>query len=171
MGVNRSAVGLQYFDDPGLGVNEAGLQNPAAGLFADEDRVATVWLNVRYLEDPFSVVATMAHELGHYHLLHSGRLSVDEPDHEWVTDLLTVFLGLGVMTANSVVRSASISDGVSHSWGMDRLGYLGMREYGYALALFARSRGEVKPAWSRYLRPDVLSAFKATKKNWKSLAG
>jgi hypothetical protein len=34
-----------------------------------------------------------------------------------------------------------------------------MPMYGYALALFARERGEESPAWAKLLRPDVRQAF------------
>jgi hypothetical protein len=37
-----------------------------------------------------------------------------------------------------------------------------MREFGYALALFARRRGEENPAWLRELRLDVRSACRQT---------
>jgi hypothetical protein len=43
---------------------------------------------------------------------------------------------------------------------MGRRGYLGMPVYGYALARFARARGEDGQAWSAELRLDVRSAFK-----------
>jgi hypothetical protein len=32
-------------------------------------------------------------------------------------------------------------------------GYLGTREFGYALACYARMRGEASPAWARHLSP------------------
>ena len=44
-------------------------------------------------------------------------------------------------------------------WSMSRRGYLGMIEYGYAFANFARDRGEDGSACSRELRRDVRTAF------------
>jgi hypothetical protein len=102
----------------------------------------------------------MAHELGHVHLLGHGRLTPDAEDHEPLTDLLTVFLGLGVFTANAVIREQYWDAGGWAGWKMGRRGYLGMPVYGYALALFARTRGEDGSAWSGELRPDVRSAFR-----------
>jgi hypothetical protein len=41
------------------------------------------------------------------------------------------------------------------SWSISRQGYLPSRVFGYALALFAFARGETKPPWVSYLRPDA----------------
>ena len=53
---------------------------------------------------PFSIVATCAHELAHVVLLGQGRISLDAEDHEQLADLLPVFFGLGVFSANAVIR-------------------------------------------------------------------
>jgi hypothetical protein len=37
--------------------------------------------------------------------------------------------------------------------GWERLGYLSTREFGYALACYARMRGEANPAWARAVSP------------------
>src|SRR5262249_9744681 len=94
------------------------------------------------------------------HLLGHGRITEEVEDHEPLTDLLTVFLGMGVFTANSVIRENYWHAGAVSGWDMNRRGYLSMPMYGYAFALFARARGEENPAWAREVRPDVLFAFK-----------
>jgi HEAT repeat protein len=40
-------------------------------------------------------------------------------------------------------------------WKIRRHGYLPSRIFGYALALFAFMRGEIEPAWARFLRLDA----------------
>ena len=50
------------------------------------------------------LIATMSHELAHEYLIGQGRISGEEEDHEQLTDLLAVFLGFGVMLANSSLR-------------------------------------------------------------------
>jgi hypothetical protein len=102
----------------------------------------------------------MAHELGHVHLLGHQRISPEDPDHEPLTDLLTVFFGLGVFSANSVIREHYWHAGQVSGWKIGRQGYLSMPVYGYALARFASSRREDGSGWSNRLRPDVRSAFK-----------
>ena len=55
-------------------------------------------------EDPARAVAVIAHELAHVLLLGNGYLGGHEKDHEELTDLLTVFSGLGIFTANAAFQ-------------------------------------------------------------------
>ena len=96
------------------------------------------------LKDPLALVATMAHELGHVILLGGGLMSRKTQDHEPMTDLLTVFLGLGIFTANSAGRFKQFQDERRIGWSMQRLGYLPEEVFGYALARFAVERREDK---------------------------
>jgi hypothetical protein len=112
------------------------------------------------LEDPLSLVATVAHELGHVILLGGGLLDHKTPDHEPMTDLLTVFLGLGIFTANSSERFKQFQDDQRQGWSMQRLGYLPQDVFGYALAKFAAERAERKPKWADFLSTNVRAYFK-----------
>ncbi|MBX3443277.1 MAG: hypothetical protein KF774_12805 [Planctomyces sp.] len=126
------------------------------GLYHPEGDKFRIWIEARNLPDPLSMAATMAHELGHVHLLGHGRISADAEDHEPLTDLLTVYFGLGALTANAVIREYHDYS----RWAIRREGYFTMPMFGYALARFALTRGEDGAKWSRELRPDVRSAFK-----------
>ena len=64
------------------------------------------------------------------------------------------------LTANAVIRETNWSYGQFSSWSMNRRGYLGMNELGYAFARFAQSRGEDGSEWAKELRLDVRAAFK-----------
>ncbi len=97
--------------------------------------------------NPASLLAVIAHELGHVRLLGEGRIPAGRPDHEPLTDLLTVYLGLGILTANA---SFEFSQG-TRGWRAQRLGYMTEQMFGYALACYARLRGERQPPWARYL--------------------
>jgi hypothetical protein len=119
-----------------------------------------VALRSTLLKDPVPLVATVAHELGHVILLGGGLMDPRAADHEPLTDLLTVFLGFGIFTANSAARFRQFQDERRHGWSMQRLGYLPQEVYGYALARFAAARGENKPRWARHLSPNVRSFFK-----------
>ena len=112
------------------------------------------------LADPPALVATLIHEACHDLLLGAGRLTGDEPDHELVTDLLTVYLGLGIITANATIRESNWRSGGWEGWSIGRQGYLTQTMYGYALALYARAREEAKPGWLGHLRPDVRVPYK-----------
>jgi hypothetical protein len=89
-----------------------------------------------------------------------GRIAGDAEDHEPLTDLLTVFLGLGVITANGNVREINWTLGNYSGWRISKRGYLDMRIYGYALARFAQDRREDIRRLSRELRLDVRTSFK-----------
>lgn len=112
------------------------------------------------LKDPLSLVATVAHELGHVILLGGGLMDRKTPDHEPMTDLLTVFLGLGIFTANSSGRFSQFQEDRQQGWSMQRLGYLPEEVYGYALARFATERGGGKPDWTKHLSTNVRAYFK-----------
>ncbi len=157
MDVDPNLVEMSIFEDRNP-VNDgypdvAGLYHAASGRFR-------VWLEETNLHDPLALVATMAHELGHVHLLGHGRISPEADDHESLTDLLTVYFGLGVLRANSVIREQYWQEGHWAGWSIGRRGYLGMSEYGYAFALYARGRAEDGSKWARELRLDVRTAFK-----------
>jgi hypothetical protein len=132
----------------------------AAGLYEPGGRRSIVVTESR-LATPVYLVPVLAHELGHEILLGGGLVAPDDPDHEWLTDLVPTFLGLGVLSANGTVYDASWTDGPM-SWSMvGKQGYLTSREIGYALALFAFARGENRPRWDRHLRPDAAAPFRA----------
>jgi hypothetical protein len=164
MEVSRDRVTLAIFDSEADRLPHflrEGRFEGAAGLY-EADALGQTMISVdrAQLETPMSLVGTMAHELAHVHLLGDDRLSADSPDHEPLTDLLTVLYGLGIFTANAVIRESHWSQGVQSGWSVGRQGYLTGPEYGYALALLAQARSEPSPAWAAHLRLDVRSALK-----------
>lgn len=129
-----------------------------AGLYTETEGRFGIWVEVSTLNDPLATVSTIAHEIGHAILLGQKRISEDEPDHEELTDLLTVFLGLGVVTANCVVHEHNWNAGNFSGWSMGRRGYLTMNMYGYALAIYLLLRGDNPRMSLSHMRPDVLGA-------------
>ena len=100
MDVDPDPIRLQFFTQKRLkGVD--GFGSGAAGTYEDEGWRTTIRLDEDTLSDPMVVVATLAHELGHEILLGQGRITADRKDHEPLTDLITIFVGMGVFTANS----------------------------------------------------------------------
>lgn len=131
----------------------------AVGLYYRDER-PRIELASAQLSDPERLVATIAHELAHDILLGGGLITGEEEDHEHLTDLVPVFLGLGLFVANAPLRDrSSILNGVEHV-RIDAQGYLPSRMLGYALALFAYARGEANPSWASYLRPDAAQPLK-----------
>jgi hypothetical protein len=147
--------GITYSSDGTAGLY---IHGSRSRLSPDDEQ--TIWVEVRQLAKPLALVATMAHELGHVHLIGHGRITNEVEDHEPLTDLLTVFFGLGVLTANSLIHEENWTYLNTGGWSVGRLGYLSQLEAGYALALFAWLRGEDRPAWAAELCADVRAPLK-----------
>jgi len=164
MDVDPKLIDLRFYtNEDGSGIHPlAGAEQSGHVLGSYQMRGGKyrVRLDTSQAKDPQLMVATIAHELGHVILLGEGRLDADYPDHEPMTDLLTVFYGLGIFNANSVFRFEQWTNTQAQGWRAERRGYLTEEMFGYALALFAYSRGELKPEWFGYLNINVRTYFK-----------
>jgi hypothetical protein len=181
MQVDRRRVELEIFPDETEELRDllpywSGGSSGCAGLYTHDTmaefnekrgekdhRHMLVALRSTLLKDPLLLVATVAHELGHVILLGGGLIDPATPDHEPLTDLLTVFLGLGIFNANSAARFEQHQEAGRYGWSMQHLGYLPQEVYGYALAAFAAERGETKPAWARHLSTNVRAYYKRSR--------
>lgn len=119
-------------------------------------------LDMSNAANPEMMVATIAHELGHVILLGEGRLDPDYEDHEPMTDLLTVFYGMGVFNANSSFVFEQWTNAQYQGWRAGSVGYLTEQMFGYALALFAIERNEEKPPWMKHLATNVRSYMRSS---------
>ena len=119
----------------------------AAGHWQRRGGRTVVTVQLRQAREPIALVATIAHELGHERLLGEGRIEYERKDGEPLTDLCSVFFGMGIFAANAAFEFHR-SD--TH-YGTTRLGYLTEPMYGYALARYAWLRGESSPGWAKYL--------------------
>ena len=57
------------------------------------------------------------------------------------------------------------------SWSVGRLGYISAEIAGYALALYARLRGEPKPAWRKHLSADPRAYFEQSRRYLAAATG
>ncbi|MBL7255865.1 hypothetical protein [Paractinoplanes lichenicola] len=130
-------------------IHQAG--SGAAGHFRVRDGKIVIGIRDDQAARPMALVATIAHELGHVLLLGDGRISDRRQDHEPLTDLLTIFYGLGIFSANSAFDFSQVVRGDYSYDQTSRLGYLTEPMYGYGLARYAWLRGEPDPAWARHL--------------------
>jgi hypothetical protein len=104
------------------------------------------------IRNPENVTDVLAHELGHLQLLGQHYLNARfDKEHELVTEILTVFFGLGIFRANRAFRFNKGFEG----WSWQKSGYLRQQSWGYLLALYAYYRSEKKPEWARYLNPTL----------------
>lgn len=165
MDVEQSRVELRFFTDHSNALQQhlpvfEGRDKGVLGTYQKQRGKYVISLEKQQANEPTSLIATVAHELAHVRLLGEDRLDPDYEDGETLTDLATVFFGLGIFTANSVFSFKQWIDTFSQGWQTDRRGYMTEQMYGYALALFARARGENNPAWAKYLEGDSAAFFK-----------
>jgi hypothetical protein len=153
-------AGLMSLDSP-----------PELHLGADEDMPGAlglylpgppprILLNERIIDDSDQVAATLAHELAHEILLGGGLIDRTAHDHELVTDLLLVYLGVGIASINTTIKDRAWREGNLEYFQISRSGYLTALDFGYALALFAYVRGEENPHWASHLRPDAAEVLR-----------
>jgi len=133
----------------------------AAGVHmsGDQGELPVIGVRSSSLRDPLIVVAILAHELGHVILPGGGLIARDVQDMEPMTDLATVYPGLGVFTANACCRFEQHQDSYRSGWSTRAHGYLSEPLYGCALARFAGDRGEADPPWAGYLGTNLRAYF------------
>jgi len=159
--VDPSRLELQYFSErepiqvmPGF--HESNRSGPA-GLFIHpqkQDRLI-IALDARGLSRPAALAATICHELSHVHLLADKRIAREAEDNEPLTDLLTVYFGAGIVTANARFQFGQWQDGQRQGWHASSLGYLSEAQFGYSLACYSWSRGDTVAAWRKHLRENI----------------
>ena len=148
--------------DPGrldLKLYEAHEEPDAAGAYERGER-PKIRISERQFEDRERLIATLAHEVSHELLLGGNLLTGEEPDHEPLTDLLMVFLGMGIFRANTAVQDRVSRAGAFGEWTIHSQGYLTANICGYAFAVLAWLRDERDPPWVAYLGLDALGGFK-----------
>lgn len=115
------------------------LRDPAgvADTSVTDDRRLLVPYNPQQLNNPEGMIATFSHTLAHY----MGQMAKTPPPggvEHWphVTELLAVYLGFGLMFANSAFTFRG-GCGSCFNPNANRDAYLSERETTYALAIFA----------------------------------
>lgn len=168
MDVNPDLVEVDFFCDRDETASKHRLggeenHSGAAGLYftkTSQEERKKIAINISEFKNPTKLVATIAHELGHVILLGGGKVTPDEKDHEYLTDLITVFLGLGIFTANSAFQFSQWRDHSHQGWSASRMGYLSEEMFAYSLAAYAWLRGETNPKWANHLAMNVGIHFK-----------
>ncbi|MEU8925037.1 hypothetical protein AB0D10_29560 [Kitasatospora sp. NPDC048545] len=171
MGADGGSLDVRHFRSAAPeGVRRSGRRT--VGRYHRTGGRDVIELDLDSADRPEEFAAIIAHELGHLIL----RRHHGDPDHEQLTDLVTVFLGMGVFTANaantftaarrgfSVLPSGDLTsrmlNGAAHGDGSHHLGYLTPDQFGHALVLCARLRGERDPSWARRLEPGIRATVK-----------
>ncbi len=124
------------------------------GLYVgkNENGKYEVGIQKHLLQEPITLIYTIAHEFAHIKLLGEKRI---ERNDELLTDLLPTIFGLGVFGANSVFQySQSIE-----TWSYRTSGYLTQMEWGYALAVYTWLLDDKNPEWVKSLPKNIQSDY------------
>ena len=121
----------------------------------DEEHKLTIAYHPVMLKEPQMIVATYAYTLAHYLGLMAPRTPPGgEENRSHVDELLAVFLGFGVMMANTAFTQTIKSCGSCAKPTLERTNYLSQYHITYALAVFCALK-EVK-------QKEVLGYLKST---------
>ena len=145
-------------------VNDAGQYLPhVAGSYGEGERKFIIRIGASQISEPMDLVGTMAHELAHVRLLGEARVMREEYDNELLTDLTTVFFGLGIFLANTP-RNWESQHTKWPGTNLIKSEYMTRPMFAYALAHLAWFRGEKNPSWMKHLhwnaRPDLKQALR-----------
>ena len=126
---------------------------PSIYSAATDQRPAVISLAKETVRDPLRTVMELAFQLSchHWHGV-PGATELDRSARN--SDLLPICCGFGVLGSEACLYDDQWSQAGWSGWSISRSGYYSTVEIGYALALFARCRNEVNPAWVSQLRLD-----------------
>lgn len=134
-----------------------------------DGRHAVITYNPGLVNDTEAMIATFAHELGHYLMATAESTPPGGWDlHELHTDLTAVFLGFGTFLANSARNFRQFHSAGEMGWSSGGQGYLSEGALVTALVIAERLAGrdpmDAAPHLKTYLRTDLKQAAKALAK-------
>jgi hypothetical protein len=120
------------------------------------------------VSNPEALIATYAHLLAHY----LATLAGEEPPggrENWpqATEVLAVFMGFGLMVANTAYQAPRGGCGGCRQAGAERTGYLSQYDLTYALALFCSLKGIDNRDALAHLKSPLRGFFKRAAKEVK----
>lgn len=154
---------------PGLLLRHEGA-SPPCGTFTVDDgeggRTVVITYNPSLADDTTALIATFAHELGHYLMSTAGTAPPGGWElHELHTDLAAVYLGFGIFLANSARSFGQFQSAGEMGWSSRTQGYLGEGALVTATAIFQLLAGrdpmDAAPWLKDYLRSDLRRAARA----------
>lgn len=124
--------------------------------------------------NPEALIATYAHQLAYHLGMHAKELPPGgEQNLPHVTEVLAVFMGFGLMFANSAFTFQTGGCGSCKRPGTNRSSYLSQYDTTYALALFSVLKqipnNKVLPHLKKSLRPFYKKALKEIRSNERAL--
>lgn len=138
----------------------------------DDAHKLVVTYNPFALNDPEVMIANYAHVLSHY----LASLSTEIPPggkENWphVTELLAVFLGFGLIMANTAFTTKIRSCGSCSGPAVERTNFLSQEEMTYALAIFGVVKDIPSKQVLRHLKKSLHPFYKRAIKDIKAYDG
>ena len=135
---------------------------PPCGTFAVDDgeggQRVVITYNPSLADDTGALIATFAHELGHYLMSNASTAPPGGWElHELHTDLAAVYLGFGIFLANSARSFAQFQSAGEMGWSSRSQGYLSEGALVTATAVFQRLAGRDPLAAAPFLKPYLES--------------
>jgi hypothetical protein len=134
-----------------------GHRGTAAWFAGIRGRTCRFGVDVNGLADPGQLAGTLAHEAAHAYRHYHDLVARDPALEEQLTDLTTVYLGLGILTANASVRYRSDARGYRSTHG----GYLSVQAMCWLLAAQVVARGEPPRGVARWLDTTQAACLRA----------
>jgi hypothetical protein len=134
----------------------------ANGTFRMDSDGACISYDPELLSDIPTLIATFAHEMGHYfHTTMAYEAPGGADAYEPATDLTAIYFGFGIFIANAALRMKHSSDYQSTRWSATTSGYLGEPSRAYCLAIFTELHGYDPKDASAHLKTNVKSYYRA----------
>lgn len=134
----------------------------AAGLYFESEGTHFILVNSKHQNNRYEAAAILAHELMHFCLIGEYNFRLEETlDNERLTDMATIYCGLGVVVLNGFEYSSGWATTViglmfgSLSVNTESMsfGYYKPKEYAKMLAYFADKTNTSYDSFSGYLFP------------------
>lgn len=134
-------------------------------LAEENDRLLVIY-QPELLKNPQALIANYVHTLAHY-LGTTARQSPPGGTENWphVTELLGVFLGFGLMFANTAYNVRVSSCGSCQGPSAERVNYLSQYDISYALAIFSVLKGVPNKQVTAYLKKALHPFYKKAVKD------
>jgi hypothetical protein len=133
----------------------------AAFFLGIEDGACLFGFDENLFESPDKAVGTLAHEVAHAFREARSLVVDDREREELLTDLTTIYLGLGVLTANAAYQYSSYRVLGGSAYEHSKMGYLPFQAMAFALAVHAVVRGEELGRVERHLSRSQADSFNA----------
>lgn len=161
----KANIKLEFFSDQPIEMDDGttlsspadinGKWNSAAGTYQEMDCETIITIETNQLNNPISLIATIAHELSHYILL--GEKRIEEND-EYLTDFMAITYGFGVFLGNSRFSFSKFSNSGMSGWQSSSQGYLPEQVIAYTMASLSIQRNE-KTDYSQFLNKSMKKYF------------